>query len=99
MNHPHDPLIRAWLDGRAVQYMDGDRWVDIEPAATIVKCPHFYRDCAYRLKPLTIRVRNAVMIDGGKAWVVACNTLEEERMTASHPNFARWAGDWQDLIA
>jgi hypothetical protein len=100
--HPHDSLIRAWLDGRTVQYFDAASglWVDIEPASSVDKLPHFYRDgTPYRIKPVVVRVRNAIMRDGARAWVVACNTIQEERMTGEHPNFARWLDDWKEFEA
>lgn len=107
--HPHDALIRAWLDGQVVQYLSVDAlvcdvpvgiWVDIEPASTVDKLPHFYRaGTEYRLKPVVVRVRNALMRDGRRSWVVACNTLEEERMTGQHQSFARWLDEWKEFEA
>lgn len=100
--HPHDALIRAWLDGQVVQYncLESGIWLDIEPASTVDKLPHFYRaGTEYRLKPVVVRVRNALMRDGRRSWVVACNTLEEERMTGQHPSFARWLDEWREYEA
>ena len=42
--HPHAEVIRAFGNGEAVQFFDGDRWVTTD-------VPGFYRDHEYRVKP------------------------------------------------
>lgn len=99
MKYPHDELIRAWLDGRTVQYRNGDHWRDIEAAATVDKMPHFYRDGAYRLKPEVFRVRHALMRTGVGTSVLTVHSLVEEKDVAASPHFARWLDDWTELHA
>jgi len=91
MPHPHDPLIRAYLDGKPVQFLDGNEWRDIEPADSIKKMPHFYRDGEYRLKPQVIRYR--VYVTNGCVGVI--QTLEQERKLPAH---VRWLTEWQEVV-
>lgn len=101
MPHPHDKLIRAWLDGSSVQYLDGAVWHDLQPAEHVAKMPHFYRDSAYRLKPVHLRVRQALMrssADGRiQSRIAVAHTLEEETKLARDRGFVRWLGDWVDF--
>lgn len=101
MTYPHDPLIRVWLDGKAVQYraIDSDLWLDIEPAATARKLPHFYADGSteYRLKPVTVRYRVALVEPVGTIATVSVSTLEGERQVAAAKGFIRWLTDWIEV--
>jgi hypothetical protein len=102
MAHPHDKTIRAWLDGAQVQFLDHGVWRDIQPAEHVTKMPHFYRDSTYRLKPLQLRARQALMYSSAcgrvRSWVAVANTLEEETQLARDRNFVRWLGDWVDFV-
>ena len=86
MNHPHDPLIRAWLDGQPVQYLQGEVWIDIEPPAAVSKTPHFYPDCSYRLKPIQLRYRLGLLV---------ADTLLDADVLARRG--VTWLGDWQNV--
>lgn len=102
MTYPHDPLIRAWLDGKAVQYraIDSDLWLDIEPAATARKLPHFYADGSteYRLKPVTVRYRVALLGNLPLGyWTNTVESLLDERDLTASPDFIRWLTDWIEV--
>lgn len=52
--HPHDAVIRAWLDGKAVQVRaNGGDWVDIRDSVFDEEksIPTFLRSLQYRIKP------------------------------------------------
>ncbi len=42
--HKHCELIKAWADGRTIQYNDGEDWVDCE-------IPKWFPANVYRVKP------------------------------------------------
>lgn len=89
--HPHDALIRAWLDGRTVQYLQGDLWVDLAAPGLVSKAPHFYLDCSYRLKPLNLRYRLGVLDNQ----VVCANTLIHA--TVLERRGTVWLGEWTEV--
>lgn len=89
--HPHDELIRAWLDGRPVQYRQGDLWLDLEPASTVNKLPHFYRDWEYRRKPEVLRLRVWQDDDGGLHTVTS---QRDEFIASGAPTFRQWVSEW-----
>lgn len=98
--HPHDALIRAYLDGKAVQYLEpGSDWRDIEPADTVKKFPHFYADRAYRLKPVTIRYRVALLCNEAHYSTATVDNLEGERRLSANSQFVRWLTDWIEVKA
>jgi len=99
MPHPHDALIRAWLDGQTVQYLDGQLWRNIEPPAAVDKMPHFYSDQKYRLAPQVFRVRHALMRASSGPWVTMVTNLAEETTISQRPHFVRWLDDWTELQA
>jgi hypothetical protein len=88
--YPHADLLLAWLDDKALQFLEGDEWFDIESAKSARKVPHLYRDREYRLKPLAIRWR--VYAINGSVGVI--QTLEQER---SLPPGVKWLNDWQEV--
>lgn len=100
--YKHDAILRAWLDGKAIQYLPTgtDVWLDIEPAATATKTPHLYTDgrAEYRVKPVTVRYRVALM-SGAKFWTTTVDDLEEERCLVTGSNFIRWITDWIEVEA
>ena len=45
--HPHEKVMREWLDGKAIQYKNNnDEWVDIAPYET-----SWSNSIEYRVKP------------------------------------------------
>lgn len=55
--HPHDAVIRAWLDGKTIQarligtMADVSEWYDCPPVSEHGGMPGFFGDCRYRIKP------------------------------------------------
>ena len=98
MQHPHDQLIRAWLDGRAVQYYDADRggiWIDLEPPHMCSKLPHFYAHGQYRLKPVILRFRVGL---NTSLEPFAVRSVMAEHAAERAEWFDRWIGDWQEVV-
>lgn len=102
--YKHDAILRAWLDGKAIQYLPTgtDVWLDIEPAASATKTPHLYTDgrAEYRIKPVTVRYRVALMSPtkiGQKHYCFTVETVEAETLTATHKGFIRWLTDWTEV--
>jgi len=100
MTYPHDKILRAWLDGKAIQYLPTGTgvWLDIEGCDVATKTPHLYVDgrAEYRIKPVTVRYRVALYTDGRKTWTETVNTIEQER-NARTPE--RWITDWIEVDA
>ena len=103
--HPHDALIRDWLDGRAIQYRPAgsdDPWLTMSAPHATKKMPHFYTDGSteYRRKPETVRYRVALMDPvkiGQKQRCFVVETVESETLTATHKGFVRWLTDWVEV--
>lgn len=91
MTHPHHDIIKKWLTGTAVQYLEDGVWKDMEPYATCDKLPHFYRSGTYRAKPITHRFKVGTL--GGRLCVVS--NLEGERQ--GNDRGAEWLTDWQEV--
>jgi hypothetical protein len=106
--YPHDALVRAWLDGKTIQYLDqsghvlGGVWVDIEGPGEASKVPHLYRSgTEYRIKPVTVRYRVALMAhldprDG--VFTTTADNLQEERELSKQHDFVRWLTDWTEVV-
>lgn len=101
--YKHDAILRAWLDGKAIQYLPfgTDVWLDIEPAATATKTPHLYTDgrAEYRIKPVTVRYRVALFASGDQYWTVTVDTLEGECALSERGSFSHWLTDWIEVEA
>ncbi len=101
--YPHDALVRAWLDGKTLQYLDGDVWIDIAGRDTADKMPHLYRTGTdYRVKPVTVRYRVALFEPVGMAGsysAVATSSLVGERELRACDGFVRWLTDWTEVQA
>ena len=103
--HPHDALIRDWLDGRVIQYRPAgstDLWRDMDAPDKVSKLPHFYSNgpTEYRRKPVTVRYRVALMNPlkiGQRQHCFAVETVEAETLTATHKGFVRWLTDWTEV--
>lgn len=101
--YKHDAILRAWLDGKAIQYLPTgtDVWLDIEPAETATKTPHLYTDgrAEYRIKPVTVRYRVALVRTGPVLGAHAVSSLEGERGLSTSAGFVRWITDWIEVQA
>lgn len=96
--YPHDALVRAWLDGKTLQYLDGDVWIDIAGRDTADKMPHLYRTGTdYRVKPVTVRYRVALMAHLDGMFTMNAGSLQEEREMSKHSDFIRWLTDWAEV--
>ena len=92
--HPHDKLIRAWLDGERIQYLaEPGVWADLESAGSVTKLPHFYTDREYRVTPIEVRYRLCWMRDDTPRLAIACS-LQQAAVLARDPKFGGWHGDW-----
>ena len=100
--YPHDALVRAWLDGRTIQWFDDATsiWIDIDGPDKADKLPHLYRkqDC-YRIKPVVLRYRVALLRrDDGGYFTDSVSSLEGERTMSSDSLFVRWLTDWTEVV-
>jgi hypothetical protein len=93
--HKHDTLIRAWLDGKTVQFKLDGVWADLSAPEAVEKCPHFYPDSEYRLKPVTVRYR--VWVDKLGAPHIA-STLMQSDTVEKLPTFGRWLHEWTEAV-
>jgi hypothetical protein len=90
--YKHDAIIRAWLDGKAVQYRAAaGHWVDLPPCATVEKFAHFYATDEYRLTPVTVRYR--VWADKLGVPHIA-STLKQSDTVEKLPTFGRYLTEW-----
>ena len=95
--HPHDPLIRAWLDGKTVQYRaETGVWVDLSGPDEVHKSPHWYADSEYRLKPVTVRYRLWLAHDD-RAHL--STSLAQADVAEKLPSFRTWLTDWTAVTA
>ncbi len=54
MKHKNDTVIRAWLDGKTVQYQQSPGHVWVDHTMTVYACPNFVYQAdggAWRIKP------------------------------------------------
>lgn len=96
VKHPADAAIRAWLDGKSIQWQNpGFKWwVDVAPIGPKnISLPFFGVQTNYRIKPEPIILRYKVAIYySGFHWmsVVKPDRYEEvERLR----DFVRWDGE------
>jgi len=99
MPYPHEELVRAWLDGKTIQFRENaDIWLDMDGPDVATKMPHFYRSgTEYRVKPVTIRYRVALMTYGSVQRTYSVDSLEREQRAANDPTFVRWISDWTEV--
>jgi len=91
--HKHAFFIKAWADGLHVQkrYIYRPEWGEI------AEYPSWTDEYEYRIKPKTIKYRNALMM-GGKGfdgYVISCNQNPER--IEQNEWFIKWLGDWQEV--
>lgn len=95
--HPHEALIRAWMDGHKMQYLEDATWRDMPAFNTVEKMPHWYAYGNYRRKPLNLRYRVGLDCVGGVWRTFVVETLQEERERAARPIFHSWVSEWQNV--
>ncbi len=102
--YPHDALVRAWLDGKTIQYLEyiegRNVWLDIDGPGVATKMPHFYSDFEhYRIKPVVVRYRVALLRrDDGGCFTESVSSPEGERTMSSDSLFVRWITDWTEVV-
>ena len=95
MTYPHDTLIRAWLDGKTLQFLDNGVWVDCEHVSTAAKVPHCYRNgTQYRIKPRLLRYRVYLLPSTGQCKVAT--TLQDADVADKLG--AQWVGEWCEVV-
>ena len=93
MSYKHDALIRAWLSGTPIEYMQNGQWQPLPSPDEASKLPHFYPECRYREKPFTVRFRIARIDD--KAVLV--QSLLDERLAERCAGFRGWLTEWAEV--
>lgn len=53
MKHPHAEVIKAWVDGKQIEFRtdDRDKWTSLAGPEQSNVCPEFRKDFQYRIKP------------------------------------------------
>jgi hypothetical protein len=93
--YPHDAMVRAWLDGKDVQWLDVDgTWVNLSPPDAVKKMPLFSPSSKYRLKPVSVRVRIGVMANGHPHIAAS---LQQADLLERRDEFLRWLTEWQEF--
>jgi len=97
--HPHDEVIRAWLDGKDIQMKLGAEWIPVNNVdwyAAMSATPRFAKKETYRIKPEKKVLRYRVgLFQGIDAKYVHAIFEKNERDAELNRNFIRWLGDEQ----
>jgi hypothetical protein len=93
--HPHDEVIRAWLDGKTVQSLDVAGWYDVSPAPNSVT---FHAVRQYRIKPAPVVFRYRIgllklSVDGVPQQIFV-KTCDGEKNIENSKGFKRWITPW-----
>lgn len=98
--YPHDALVRAWLDGKTIQYLVRGIWYDMDGPGKVDKMPHFYREgTEYRIKPVAMRYRVGLqMVGSNRPHIFAVDNIEQERVMSGRSTFIRWISDWTEVV-
>ncbi len=104
--YPHDALVRAWLDGKTIQYLEHiegrNVWLDMDGPGVATKMPHFYPNFEhYRVKPAVIRYRVALVTHKGMhepTFTLIANNLEDEHRMLKAYSLVRWLTDWTEVV-
>lgn len=106
MKHPHDEVIRAWLDGKEVQFFDpiDQDWitiVDVKAWVELGENPDFNLSQQYRVKP---DGAFRVWLDSMGAMTVITKNYKEdysketyEEKVQQRATFKKWLTDWIDF--
>ncbi len=92
--HKHAALIKAWADGAEVE-VHYPQW----PLHTWApeRNPSWAIMNEYRIKPTTIKYRNALMSGNSGMWVNSAMSLDDESAICCGSRFIKWLGDWQEV--
>jgi hypothetical protein len=97
--HKHAEAIKAWADGKQIQFDDDDRgWVDV-----LSNRPFWSEQTAYRVKPEPVKVRYRDYIwkgSNGQYLVDTVNTSESFNtgIMEEQNNFVSWIHtEWQEV--
>ncbi len=101
--YPHDALVRAWLDGKTIQYLEHiegrNVWLDMDGPGVATKMPHFYSAFEhYRIKPVVYRHRVALMGSGRITYQLLAKSPAEADSFAKSKDFVRWLTDWAEVV-
>jgi len=90
--HKHCEIIKAWADGKKVQFYSrsADRWED---AAT----PVFYEAYQYRIKPEALKYRLYLHQSWNGEIYVAIVNNRTNQFAEEQKSFIKWLGDWQEV--
>ncbi len=88
--HKHAEVVKAWADGRSVQYRvnEEDKWKDS-------KSPSFTGRYQYRIKPEKHKCRVALFSADGSEWT-STQDFGKEDISGQH-GFVRWMTDWIEV--
>lgn len=97
------PIMQAFIDGKPVQYKDGDRWCE-------AGSPTFNSNLRWRIKPDPIRYRRYLRKAQASTSALPCVSVgifhdtgtanDPEHFAAQLSGFARWIDeDWQEAEA
>ena len=94
--HPHDEVIRAYLDGKTIEmFLEITRvWKELEPcspAKRVVFAPYL----KYRIKPEAAMYRVAMFKDSHGVYFCLAETSCEDFTNAA--GFVRWVTDWVEV--
>lgn len=87
--HVHAEFIKKWADGVDIQYYDkhDNEWIDSG-------VPVWNTGTQYRVKPVTIRYRIAILLQHGNYTACVVRSDEEAKIIQDLDIFIRWDGDW-----
>ncbi len=88
--HKHAEVIKAWADGKSVQYFAGGKWRDS-------LLPSWSEFDIYRVKPETIRYRVALLKDSAGDRTAIINIESAVFLIESSKLFVRWLTDWIEV--
>lgn len=92
--HQHAEFIKAWADGRVIEFKSGtDAWA---PLFSIH--PFWHPHCQYRVaepSPITLRYRLCVRKQTGEEACVLA--VHDDDPDIPPPGFIRWISEWQEV--
>lgn len=102
VKHPHDAVIRAYLDGKTVQvwnpYLKPSGWVDTSLSKS-QHLPCFEITHKWRVKPESVKVKYRLYLyrDGMKILHVVSVRPKEYSGAQQQMGFLKWLGDEQEI--
>lgn len=98
MKHKYADVIIAWANGETVQfkYSDSNNWVDYPHDNADEYYGPIWNDpkTTWRVKPIVIKYRLALMFDKNYGHYVSAENTELDRSTLQSHNFVKWISDW-----